>query len=176
MVLKILIMLTSCLFYQAGLSCNANESIGKPISYTNQETLSFLVKQSDLIAIIQIREGIDENSIALFEDKPKQVNAEILSIINGIENNKHIKIFDSPKFVPPEVLKASIVIRTGTHLVFLSREGSSYKPTTRFSVLDVFRGRVYPVWNQTLNENGVASGRILDLVISEIEMEIEFSE
>lgn len=169
MFLKLIIILTTCLFFQLDVSCNTIETRGQPISYTQQETLSFLVKESDLIAIIRIRGEIGENGIPRFEDKPKQVNAEIVSIIKGQENIKSISMLDSPKFFPPEVIKSSIVLRDGIHLVFLTREGSLYKPTTCFSILDVFRGRVYPVWKQKEDGGEITSGYPIEQVITEIE-------
>jgi len=170
---KILSNLVVCLFWICG---SVAQIEANSVTLTTQDTLSYLVKRSDIIAIINITGGIDKKRISSFTEMPQQVDANLLKIIKGGKLSQTLTILNTPEYAPPNVLKSAIVLRNGKHLAFLNMEGKSYRPTTRFSMLPVSRGKVYPIWHQTKSVKGVTSGCLLELVISEIEMEIEFTE
>jgi len=171
------------LLFSAGCDnpINPIDTKGKPVELTDRETLPFLVDNSDLIAVVLLSGGIDKPKPSLlFDDIPKTVDAHIFSILKGVEPRKSVEISNSPKFLG-QAVKSIMYLRNGKHLVFLSKSGDRYQPTTRYSLLDVSNNRAYPIWrpDQYKEEgpNGIkfSSGFPLNEVISEINKEINKS-
>lgn len=162
------------LFIQLATTCAGLEGQSVAVPKTETEQLSFLVKHSDLIAIIKISKGSPNRRFSLF-GMPKQVEAEILSVISGIEKQEVIKINTSPRFVRPRSIFNYVYLRKGRHLVFLSKEENSYKPTTRFSIIEILFNKVYPIWKQDeeTDVNEMSAGYSLNEIVDEIKKELE---
>ena len=162
------------LFIQLTTSCVSEEGRSTPVPITQTEQLSFLANQSDLIAIVKISKGSPNRRFPIFF-MPKQVEARILSVISGIEKREVIMIDTSKRFVRPGTIFNYVYLRKGKHLVFLSKEGDSYKPTTGLSIIEIMFNKVHPIWKQgemnSVNEMSV--GYSLNEIIDEIKRELE---
>jgi len=171
------VILSACLMFYL-VSCD-NKPEGKPVTLTDQETLNFLVTKSDLIAIADCSGGYDKPKLSFFSRLPEKVNAKILSIIKGKEDRNTIEIFCTPMHLRQNVKDSIHILRNGKHLVFLSKNGEQYSPTTSFSLLDIHNNKAYPIWrpdqyNETLPDGSkVSSGIDLKEVIDDIENEIK---
>ncbi len=157
--------------------CNNSQS-GMPHKLTDMDTLSSLVHNSDLIAVVDISGGTDE-ARASWRNMPKEVSAYIESVVKGSDKNKTIKIANNPKNSFPGSVMEVVVLRNGRHLVFLSQDGGTFKPTTGKALLDVLNNKVYPIWRpdqyNEIGSDGIefSRGIGLDEVLEEIRTEIE---
>ncbi len=162
-------------------SCNPRKNDeGKPLELTTQDTLSFLVENSDLIALVTLSGGLKAGeNLSWFRSPPETVKAEINTILSGEENRTIIEILSEPKHLEADVVMSIILLRNGYHLAFLSSNGELYQPTTRGSLLNVFLNKLYPTWRTDhYNETGpdglkISSGVTLEEVLKEIENEIK---
>lgn len=127
-----------------------NNSTNIPI--TDQETLGFIVRHSDLIAIVEFDQDAKGSILLTFFNISDPILARVANVIKGTERLNTIKIYSETKFPAPGALKNKVIFRRGRHLVFLCKADNGYRPTTRFSVLDISNDRVYPIWKQ--NNNG----------------------
>jgi hypothetical protein len=165
---KLTALLALFLSFLFTVSCDGSPRASS-VTLTNQDSLEFLVMESDMIAIVNIAGGAEKPRILSFGDMPNKVNATVLSVIKGDEGVDSIKLYSEPQNPPPDAVKSSVVLRKGRHLVFLCKNGDGYKPTTRFSLLEVFNDRVYPIWKQKGNSSEITSGYPLREIIKEIE-------
>ena len=145
-----------------------NVYAGQPIRHTEQETLEFMVKNSDIIAVAFITGGTDKLRITFWKDFPEKANVKILDVVKGDKSMKNIEIINEPKFTRPGSVKSTVVLRNGHYLVFLAKTGDKYQPTTGFSLLDIFKNNVHPIWKQKGIGNGISPGHKLQSVIKEI--------
>lgn len=157
---------------QMATPCNGVSQTNTLIPITEQESLQFLVEHSDIIAIIEIYNGIDGKNTVRFNDAPKEVNAKIILNIKGEKTNDMFQILSKPKFLPLEVKKSILALRNGKYLAFLSRDNTQYLPTTRYSLLDITNNRVHPVWKDTVRTSELTSGYSLDEIIADIKLVI----
>ena len=165
-------------------SCNSFvDTEGAPITLTEQETLNFLISNSDLIAIVYQYGGTEKPKPSLFSKLPEKVDAKILSVIKGEEDRESIKISYTPKHLRPNVVKSFMILRNGKHLAFLSKDGENYQPTTAHSLLNISNNKVYPIWRPDQYKESedaphgykVSHGIKLEEVLGEIRMEIQKS-
>lgn len=154
----------------------ANIAHAEPITPSHNETLEFIVANSDLIAIVNISGGTNKRRPFFSKDIPSKVTAKIFSVVKGEEKKDKIEIIPSPMFLTPGTVKSKVILRNGRHLVFLSNKNNEYQPTTIFSLLDIFKNHVYPIWKESESENEITSGYDLNLVIKEIQKEIKRQE
>ena len=171
---KYSLFITSCLCLLAVFAGSYTEaSPGVPITRTHQETLKFLVANSDMIAIVNLSGGTYKKRVTSSGDLPQKVNAKIFSIIKGSEIAANIEIVSTPKYPSPGSILSSVVLRNGRHLVFVAKKGEIYQPTTGFSLLDIFRNKVHPVWKERKNPLELSTGYELEKILNEIDNEIK---
>lgn len=130
----------------ACFECTASSG-SSDVRLSEKDTLEFLVKNSDLIVVVDI----DDDSFGSFLKKimhiTASVNVKVVTVIKGLETRKVITIFAETKIASPDSIASIIKFKNGRNLMFLSKEDQSYRPTTRFSVLDIWENKVYPVWD-----------------------------
>lgn len=154
---------------------------GKPVVRTNQDTLSFLVKNSNLIAIVSLSGGVEKTyKPTLFNRPPKKVKGIIERIIKGSTEKKEFELLAEPKHRTPDSIYEFVLLKNGKHLVFLSIEKDQYRLTTGSSLLDILYNKVYPTWRDDhykVGPDGVLGSYGVDLeeVVSEIKEEINKS-
>ena len=173
------IFILFCVF--AIYSCtHRSDNEGKPLALTYQDTLSYLVANSDLIALVTMSGGLKSGeNLSWFSSPPKKVRAEINTIIYGEEKRSAIEILSEPKHLGSGVVMSFFFLRNGDHLTFLSSSGEQYQPTTRSSLLHIFNGKLYPTWRKDhyseTRPDGqkISSGVPLEKVLKEIDNEIK---
>ena len=123
------------------------------VQLSSQDSLKFLVKESDLIVVI---DKIKKN-VGLFTG----VNAHVVVVISGRETNEDIRIMAKTKFPDKGSYLTFVNFQEGKSLIFLSKEGNVYRPTTGSSVLNVWESRVYPVWDYK-DGYGTGLGQVIE--------------
>ncbi|MFT5700882.1 MAG: hypothetical protein ACI8ZB_003767 [Desulforhopalus sp.] len=162
-------------------SCtHRSDNEGRPLALTYQDTLPYLIANSDLIALVTISGGLESReNLSWFSSPPKKVRGEINTIIYGEEKRSAIEIFSEPKHFNSGVTMSIILLKNGGHLTFLSSSGEQYQPTTRSSLLHIFHGKLYPTWRKDhyseTRPDGkkISSGVPLEKVLKEIENELK---
>jgi len=114
---------------------------------TETDSLSFLVKNSDLIALAKISDGIPSTDNPAKESK-EMVSAEIVESFYGDTENNEIKILNTPVHTTPGIVKHQLYFSDGEFIYFLKKFGSSYKPLTPFSTVRFRKGKGAPIWRQ----------------------------
>lgn len=114
---------------------------------TENDSLSFLVKNSDLIALVKISDGMPPTDKPTKEFK-EMVSAEIVEAFYGDTENKEIKILNTPVHTTPGIVKHQLCFSNGEFIYFLKKFGSSYKPLTPFSIVRFVKGKGVPIWRQ----------------------------
>jgi hypothetical protein len=171
-----ILLLCTCLL----LGCeNQIDRKGEPVSLTEKDTLSFLVKNSDIIALATLSGGTDKPRSSFFFGTPKSVKVDIDSILKGNENQKIIELTSHPKFLGETVIQSTVVLRNGYHLIFACKSEKKYKPTTSHSLYNILYGNLYPIWRPDQyteivpNIGKVSKGIPLEEIIDEIKNEIK---
>jgi hypothetical protein len=136
----------------------------REVQLSEQDTLKFLVRESDLIVIVDIQLANVIDKIKRGVGLSSAVDAHVVTVVSGREANINIKIEAETKFPDKGSLVTFVNFKEGKNLIFLSKDGEEYRPTTGSSVLDVWKSRVYPVWDY---KDGY--GTELKQVIKEIE-------
>ena len=99
---------------------------------TEIDSLSFLLKNSDLIALVKISDGMPTT------DKPAKkfkevVAAEIVESFYGDIEDNDIKILNTPVHTTPGIVEHQLYFSNGEFIYFLKKFEGSYKPLTPFS-------------------------------------------
>ncbi len=162
--MKIYIVLLSVLLVILS-GCGKPE--GKPARPTKIDKLKFMVPNSDLIAIIEISGGID-NNYSKPSLKKYSVNADVKKMIVGDDKVKQISILNTPYFMNKNTIAAFITLYDGEHLAFLKKQDGSYKPVSGSSILEITYNRVHPFWKQSGTKIKISSGYDLNEIIDEI--------
>jgi hypothetical protein len=151
--------------FVAALIIGCGKPEGTPVVPTKIDMLEFLVPNSDLIAIIQINDGVDKPESSM---KRYSVIAEVKRVIIGDSTIKQVSIINASYFMDDNVVKDFITLYNGMHLSFLKKQDDSYKPVSGSAILRVAHNRVHPLWKQDGTKTGMTSGYDLDKIISEI--------
>jgi hypothetical protein len=158
-------MIFSAILFALFLSCENPE--GKPYRPTKIDKLEFMVPHSDLIAIVEVTNGIDK-----YNAKPSMnkysVNAEVKKVIIGNDKDRKITILNTPSFKNENTIESFLALYNGQHLVFLKRHDSSYRPVSASSILEIVHNRVYPVWKQSETKSDISIGYDLSEIVNEI--------
>lgn len=139
----------------------------RPYQPTQFDMLEFLVPNSDLIAIIEIHDGIDKYK-AKPTTKRYSVNADVKRVIIGNYHINKISILNDSYFKSQDTIATFITLYNGEHLAFLKKDNNFYKPVSGSSILDVAYNRVHPLWKQSGTETKISSGHDLEEIINEI--------
>ncbi len=152
----------------------------KQNSIVSDGSLRFLVQHSDLIAIVDIANGVEKTyKLSLSKWPPKFVNANVIKTISGSSPHKTISISSTPSYLEDISSHVIMLLKKGEHLVFLSEKNGQFEPTTEKSLLDIANGKVYPTWRDDhytrVDSDGTqwSSGEELNKVIIEIESKIK---
>lgn len=161
---------------------SAVENQGIPIVRTDQDTLSFLVKKSDLIAIVTLSGGVKKDyKMSFFHRPPEKVKGKINKLIKGNVEKNEFELLAEPTYTIPNSIAEYILLKNGDHLVFLSCENTQCRPTTGRSLLDIQYNKVYPTWRDDHYKDAGPGGEFgsygvnLEEVLSEISKEINKS-
>ncbi len=147
-------------------TASGSEQRNVPVS--EQETLKFLVDHSDIIAIVRFDKTVNDSLFSLFFSGSNPTASKVEKVIKGDNISDSIPIYSETKFPAQGALKNKVVFRQGRNLVFLCRDGKYYRPTTRFSVLEISNNRVYPIWKQNDDMNGFQYGYLLSEIVRDI--------
>ncbi len=114
---------------------------------TETDSLSFLIKNSDLVALVKISDGMPPT------DKPAKkfkeaVSAEIVKSFYGDAETTKIEILNTPVNTAPGIVEHQLYLSDGDFIFFLKKFGSSYKPLTPFSTVRFRKGKGAPIWKQ----------------------------
>ncbi len=112
---------------------------------TEIDSLSFLLKNSDLIALVKISDGMPTT------DKPAKkfkevVAAEIVESFYGDIEDNDIKILNTPVHTTPGIVEHQLYFSNGEFIYFLKKFEGSYKPLTPFSAVRIRNGKGAPIW------------------------------
>lgn len=140
---------------------------GTPVVPTKFDKLEFLIPNSDLIAIIQITDGIDPNK-GRPPIKRYSVIASVKRVISGDSIPKQISITNASAFKNDNVVSDYMALYNGYHLAFLKKQDSFYKPVSRFAILEITHNRIHPIWKKDGTNTGMTSGYDLEEIIYEI--------
>lgn len=139
------IILLYCIFLLLGCE-NKIDTKGEPVSLTEFDTLPFLVKNSDIIALATLSGGTDKPRPSFLFGTPKSVKVDIDTIIKGEKNLKTIELTSHPRYLDINVIQSAVILRNGYHLIFACKSETNYQPTTSNSLYDVLYGNIYPIW------------------------------
>ena len=114
---------------------------------TETDSLNFLIKNSDLIALVKISDGIPPTDNPAKEFR-EMVSAEIVESFYGDTENNEIKILNTPVHTTPGIVEHQLYFSNGEFIYFLKKIGSSYKPLTPFSTVRFRKGKGAPIWRQ----------------------------
>ena len=173
--LTLTIIIVGLLLLRFVISLNQGDETSDriPYSYTEKDTLSFLLKNSDLVAVVFIEGGNDvgQNSFQKIWDP---VDATLISTVWQKENMptppEKFKIEPTPFFQDKGVLASQLFLRNGENLAFLMEtKERHYKPTTGSSVFDVYnQGNVLPIWKERSIGDEMSPGFPLEQIKKEI--------
>lgn len=167
---KPLLVITIFLIFM--VSCKQEDSRKQTvISSANMKgkpSLEFLVKKSDVIAIIDIYDAPAESPDSKFKTTAL-ASASIIKVLKGSKNNI-IKIKATPYYKEKGAIFEIAILQSGTYLAFLKNVANSenyYQPTTGSSLLGVFEDKVQPIW-KNVKEKYKLNGERLTSVETEI--------
>lgn len=138
--------------------CSCSENGGKRYIPTDQDTLNFLVSNSDLIAIFTTLEGTDPGPKGGKDFSWKDVEVKIETVIYGTKKaNDIIKVINTPYITKPDSLFHMTRLGSDTmYLCFLknTKDHFEYKPLTGLSCPRIYGNyRLNPVWNKSETED-----------------------
>lgn len=120
---------------------------------SSNDTIEFLVANSDIIAVVDIIGGIQKGEVKKNSTfLTKSAKAKIDKILKGTKNSQDV-IYISHQTLhnSPGDLKTLVSLRNGEYIAFLINAGEVYKPLTPFSLIEIYsssnQGR--PIWKQT---------------------------
>ena len=164
-VLKFILTILTILTFSAEGWCGESYDI----TFTERETIEFLVHKSSLIAIVDISEVEKINFLRkILSRVPSSAKANIISVIEGNHKLTGITIFPETEYGAAPNLRDKVFLRSGKHLVFLCKVDSGYRPTTVFSVLKILNNKVYPIWKQKDTLGDTATGVSLQEIVYDI--------
>lgn len=152
------------------------EITGEAVPYTptHQDTLKFLVDNSDIIAVVEISSANDIGQ-QWFLDSSSVAQARILSLYfkneQIPENESVITIIPEPASKPMGTSVVAMFLKNGKNLVFLKKIENHYKPITAHAVMSIMNNdNVLPIYKSTETEykDGFSSGFSLEVVKQEI--------
>jgi hypothetical protein len=111
------------------------------------DSLNFLIKHSDIIALVKISDGMQPTDKPATEFKDA-VTAQIVELIYGEAESNFIKILNSTVYTTPGIVEHQLYLSNGEFIYFLKKFGSSYKPLTPFSTVRFRNGKGAPIWKQ----------------------------
>ena len=151
-------------------ACEKTESI--PYVLTTQDTLSYLVENSDLIAVVNITGGVERSKGGIPNNIPESVSASVVDVIHSNDNRSllELNIQNSPHKQEKGTSFTMMALRDGRNLVFLVyQQDGSYKPTTGFSIVSVNSSdMLMPIWKQGESKEEYSKGFSVDHIKNEI--------
>jgi hypothetical protein len=114
---------------------------------TEIDSLAFLIKNSDLIALVKISDGMPKTNETATAFK-EVVSAEIIESLYGDTEKNEIKILNKPVHTIPGIDEHQIYLSNGEFIYFLKKFGSLYRPLTPFSTIRFRKGKGAPIWKQ----------------------------
>ena len=114
---------------------------------TEIDSLNFLLKNSDLIALVNISDGMPSTDKATTELK-EAVQARVVEVIFGEPQSSLIEILNTTVFTEPGIVEHKLYLSNGEFLYFLKKVGNSYKPLSIFSTVRFRKGKGAPIWKQ----------------------------
>ena len=111
------------------------------------DSLSFLIKNSDIIALVKISDSMPPMDKLATEFKDA-VTAQIVELIYGETDSNPIKILNTTIYTTPGFVEHQLYFSNGEFIYFLKKFGSSYKPLTPFSTVRFRKGKGAPIWKQ----------------------------
>lgn len=114
---------------------------------TEIDSLNFLIKNSDLIALVNISDAMPPTDMPAKEFKDI-VSAKIVELIYGDTKYNEIKILNTTVYTTPGIVEHQLYLSNGEFIYFLKKFDSSYKPLTAFSTIRIRNGKGAPVWRQ----------------------------
>ena len=140
------IYLFAFLFILLVLGCE-NKPPDNVYHATEIDSLSFLIKNSDLIALVKISDGMPPTDKPAKEFK-EMVSAEIVESFYGDTENNEIKIINTPVHTTLGIVEHQLYFGNGEFIYFLKKFDNSYKPLTPFSTVRFRKGKGAPIWRQ----------------------------
>ena len=151
-------------------ACEKTESI--PYVLTTQDTLPYLVKNSDFIAVVNITGGVEGFQGGVPNSIPENVSASVVDVIHSNNNRSplEINIQNSPHNSEKGNYFTIMALRNGRNLAFLVyQQDGSYKPTTGFSIVSVNGSNMLmPIWKQVESEEEYSKGYSVTSIKNEI--------
>ena len=137
---------------------------------TEIDLLSFLIKNSDLIALVTISEGMPRTDKPATEYKDA-VEAQIVELIYGETESNPIELLNTTVHTRPGFAEHQLYLSNGEFIYFLKKFGSSYKPLTPFSTVRFRNGKGAPIWKQdkTGSMPEINKGEIINEIKESIE-------
>jgi len=114
---------------------------------TEIDSLNFLLKNSDLIALVNISDGMPATDKAATGFK-EAVYAQVVEVIYGDPQSGLIEILNTTVYTEPGIVEHKLYLRNGEFVYFLKKYGKSYKPLTPFSTVRFRNGKGAPIWKQ----------------------------
>ena len=114
---------------------------------TEIDSLNFLLKNSDLIAHVNISDGMPPTDKAATEFK-EAVHAHVVEVIYGELQGSMVEILNTSVFTERGVVENKLYLSNGEFIYFLKKVGKSYKPLTSFSTVRFRNGKGAPIWKQ----------------------------
>jgi len=111
------------------------------------DSLNFLIKNSDIIALVNILDGVQPTDKPGTEFKDA-VTAQIVVLIYGKSESNPIKILNTTVYTTPGFDVNQLYLSNGEFIYFLKKFGSSYKPLTPFSTVRLRNDKGAPIWKQ----------------------------
>jgi len=146
---QLLLVITIFLIFPTSCKQEGNHK-QTPISSANingKPSLDFLVKNSDVIAIIDIYDAPAEGLTSKFKTTAV-ASASKIKLLKGYQKNS-IKIKATPYYKEKGSMFEIAILQSGTNLEFLKKVANSnnyFQPTTGLSLLGVFEDKVQPIW------------------------------
>jgi hypothetical protein len=165
---KITILLIVCLSF---MGCQQNEAV--LYQPTKQDSLNYLVTNSDLIAIINTTDGHKRFTNEIDFSK-LTFHSEVVHQLHG-QAETNIVIDVSPEGKSNQsYLGAMALIRRGDSLAFLKKiSGNKFRPLSEFSVITIYDGILSPVWKTKQGTSKFGGFEFaLDEILSEVKAEI----
>lgn len=114
---------------------------------TEIDSLNFLLKNSDLIALVNISDGLPATDKAATEFI-EAVSAQVVEVIYGEPQSSLIEILNTSVYTERGIVEDKLYLSNGEFIYFLKKAGESYKPLTPFSTVRFRNGKGGPIWKQ----------------------------
>jgi len=155
-------------FFQNETDQKGVSGVSLPVLKGPIDSLKFHIENSDLIALVNISDGMP------LTDKPAKeyaVSAKIIESIYGESEKSEIKMLNTTVYTTPGIVEHQPYLSNEEFVCFLKKFGTSYKPLTPFSTVKIKNGKGAPVWRK--NKKGSMPELDKIEIINEIKQNIE---